>query len=125
MTKKECNKGVMKTGRGMVITLLFGALLFVGFRPVFVMAESHSMDQGVMCEGSDCGMAQDVSCVAHCLSAAVNDGIILTVLVGLTIAMIGVVVAFSVRLLTYQPLAFAPERVFRDPRMILTIVKRE
>src|SRR3989338_253711 len=101
--------------RAVILTLLAAVLLFVGFRPVFLMTENHAMESGAM----------DVSCVVHCVSAAVNEGVVLTAFVAMGVVLSVLIAYLVVRLIPTLSFAYAPERVFRDPERILTIIKRE
>ena len=70
-------------------------------------------------------MGQDVTCVVHCLDAAVNEDVVLSVFAFAIVLAVMIVGYFVARILPTSLLVYAPAYVFRDPGRILTTIKRE
>lgn len=110
-----------------ILTLSLVVAIQLG-RGGFLLGFPHNVQAMEMdaCASDSCDAPSIPLCIAtHCLSAAVNDGVVLSVLVGAGFVLLTIVTVTFARIVSARPLAYAPARVFRDPRAILTTVKRE
>jgi thiol:disulfide interchange protein len=110
---------------GIVAIALFGLFGMQGVGAMSTM-DHGSMMEHTGCEDGHCGEPTSTACATHCLSQALDEGIEMVLVSGVSIAaaaVVGLVLASAVRLpLVFQPVAIIRSR---DPAWIRSTIRRE